>query len=63
MGIFDKLLRAIGFEDENQEKIETKTEDKIIEKKKDKNVKINSKFDLKNLEEEAISEEKEIEVF
>lgn len=61
MGIFDKLLRAIGFEDENQEKIEVKNEDKTIDKKKDKNVKINSKFDLKNLEEETLPEEKEVE--
>lgn len=60
MGIFDKLLKAIGFEDENAEKTEIKSKNNKKEKKKEKNININSKFDLKNLEEDQVSEEKEI---
>ncbi len=52
MGIFDKLLKAIGFDDESEEKIETKP----IEKKKEQNINVNSKFDLKNFQEKIIEE-------
>jgi cell division inhibitor SepF len=46
MGFFDKILKAVGFED-------SEAESKIKEKKdkKEKNLNVNSKFDLKNYEE------------
>lgn len=55
MGIFDKLLRAIGFEDGESEEKQEKTPEKV---KKDKNISVNSKFNLKDIEKEEIIEEK-----
>lgn len=55
MGIFDKIMKAIGFEDED---IETSKKDEPIIEKKEKKVIINSKFDLKSIKEEGIIENK-----
>ncbi|MDD4110287.1 MAG: cell division protein SepF [Clostridia bacterium] len=55
MGIFDKLLKAIGFEDKDNGEIIEKTPEKV---KKDRNISINSKFNLKDIEKQDIIEEK-----
>ncbi len=51
MGFFDKLLKAIGFEDENEETIEKPVKEN---KKKEKAPELTAKFDLRN----QIKEEK-----
>lgn len=55
MGIFDKLLRAIGFEDEKNIERKEKSPEKV---KKDKNISVNSKFNLKDIENQEIINEK-----
>lgn len=51
MGIFDKLLKAIGFEDENEI-----SEERPAEKRQKEKLEINSKFNLKNAETEEKKE-------
>jgi FtsZ-interacting cell division protein YlmF len=55
MGIFDKLMRALGFEEEDATQIE---HDEPVKTKKEKKITVNSKFDLKSVKEEEEFEKK-----
>lgn len=52
MGFFDKILKVLGFEDEEQLNEDKKIEQKI-EKKKTKSIKVKSKFNLEDVEEKG----------
>lgn len=52
MGFFDKILKALGFEDEEQLNEDKKIEQKK-EKKKTKSIKVRSKFNLEDVEEKG----------
>ena len=55
MGFFDKMLRAMGFQDEESEEKKEKNREADIDKKEEKIV-VNSKFNLKNMQEDVLDD-------